>query len=198
MRLLLRVLFLAGLLVCVSALPAAASVGVGIQADPVLLAGPAHPGGTFTLPAVYVVNTGSQAESVSVTVQRIAKQPAGLDVPPSWVLTGDVPDSLAPGQATRIPLRLVTPAGARAGHYSSDIVVTGTVQADPGSPVRFSAAAETGLEFSIVPAPPPGLPYWKIWLTAGLLLAFAVALLVRRAGLRVRIERHHPSGGTHA
>ena len=62
-----------GVLLLVAAPAAAyASVGVGVQAGPVQLAGVAHPGGTYALPPVYVVNTGTQAESVAVRIERIS------------------------------------------------------------------------------------------------------------------------------
>ncbi|HLJ98408.1 MAG TPA: hypothetical protein VKU39_00720 [Streptosporangiaceae bacterium] len=200
MRHLLRATAVAGLLVCpavfLPALSANASVGIGIQADPVRLAGNAHPGGTFTLPDVYVVNTGSQAESISVSVQRMNAAKSGLNVPGSWIQASSVPAQLAPGQAVRIPLRLVTPGDARLGRYASDIVVTGTVQPDAGSPVRFSAAAATGLEFSLVASAPGGYPLWKVWLVVAVLLGAAVTIFGRHTGLRIRIERSN--GGARA
>ncbi len=56
------------------AIPAAAqaSIGVGIQAGPVQLAGAAHPGGSYALPPVYVVNTGTQDESLSIRIERVS------------------------------------------------------------------------------------------------------------------------------
>lgn len=199
MRHLLRATVAGILLVCPVAFwpaPSAyASVGVGIQADPVRLTGDAHPGGTFTLPDLYVVNTGSQAESISVSVERMNAIRTTLGVPGSWIQASSVPNLLSPGQAVRIPLRLVTPGNARPGHYASSIVVTGIVQPDPGSPVRFSAAAATGVQFSIIPSAPAGYPAWKIWLVVAVLLGAAVTIVGRHTGLRIRIER---SGGSRA
>ena len=60
-----------------------ASIGVGIQANPVRLAGAAKPGGSYQLPDLYVVNTGSQAESVSVSVQHFPATPAGDPATPA-------------------------------------------------------------------------------------------------------------------
>ena len=66
-------------------LPAAqASVGVGVQATPVRLGNVAHAGGSYALPPVYVINTGSQPEKISVRVERLSKG-TGRVVPPSWV-----------------------------------------------------------------------------------------------------------------
>src|SRR5215469_11088084 len=62
-----------GVLLLVAAPAAAyASVGVGVQAGPVQLVGAAHPGGTYTLPPVYVVNTGTDPESLAIRIERIS------------------------------------------------------------------------------------------------------------------------------
>ncbi len=50
-----------------------ASVGVGVQAGPVLLTGAAHPGGSYALPPVYVVNTGTQPEVISIRIDRLSR-----------------------------------------------------------------------------------------------------------------------------
>jgi hypothetical protein len=58
--------------------PARASIGVGVQANPVSLSGAAHPGASYALPSLYIVNTGTQAESMSVrVVQRTGAGRAG-------------------------------------------------------------------------------------------------------------------------
>src|ERR1700749_2863570 len=73
-------------LVVLLAIPATAqaSIGVGIQAGPVRLAGSAHPGGSYTLPAGYVVNTGTETESVTVKVERVSSG-SGRSIPAAWV-----------------------------------------------------------------------------------------------------------------
>jgi hypothetical protein len=171
-----------------------ASVGVGIQANPVVLGRVAHPGASYALPPLYVVNTGSAAESISIRVERLHPAASGDPVPDSWIQVTAPGGQLAPGQSTQIPLELVTPAGARPGNYASDIVVTGsaTVAADD---VDFGAAAATGLEFRITPAPPSGLPAWKLWTAGVLILLAAIYILIRRSGLRLRLERINPYPG---
>jgi hypothetical protein len=174
------------------------SIGVGIQADPVRLAGAAHPGGSYPLPEVYVVNKGTETESISITVRQIAKVSGARDVPPSWVQASSVPAQLAPGQAVSIPLQLITPPDARTGRYASDIVVTGSAQPDAGSQVRFGAAAATALEFSVTPGPAHGYPAWKIWFFVAVLLLTAATIVARHSRLRIRIVRGRPPGGTDA
>jgi hypothetical protein len=172
--------------------PAAnASVGVGIQANPVRLIGSAHPGGSYPLPPLYVVNTGSQAETLSVRVERLQTAAKGTSaVPRSWIQSSWAAGSSIPaGQSASIPLKLVAPANAKPGSYSSDIVVTGSTLLTDGN-VRLGAAAATGLDFRIAAAPSGGLlPGWKLWMLVALILIGAAIFTYRRLGLRVRIER---------
>ncbi len=171
-------------------LPAAqASVGVGVQAAPVRLGNVARPGGSYALAPVYVLDTGTQPESVSVRVERLANG-TGRGVPQAWVRDTAGGLRLSPEQSAQIPLELDVPDGARPGRYLSDIVVTGSSVLSVGR-ANLGAAAATALEFSVAPgAPPvPFLPTWTWWLLGSLVaLGLAVAGL-HRSGLRVRIER---------
>ena len=172
--------------------PAAnASVGVGIQANPVQLKGSAHPGGSYQLPPLYVVNTGSQAETLSLRVERLQAQAKGAAaVPRSWIQSSwSASSSISASQSADIPLELVVPANARPGNYSSDIVVTGSTLLGSGD-VRFGAAAATGLEFRITPAPAAGLSAWKLWTLIALITIGCAIFIYRRLGLRIRIERY--------
>jgi hypothetical protein len=184
--------------------PAYASVGVGIQANAVHLDGVAHPGGTYTLPSLYVVNTGTEAESISIQVERLSSGPGtrigtktstgtgtGWTVSPSWIQITGLGAQLAPGGSAEIPLKLSLPAGAQAGSYSSDLVVTGSTAVTTGD-VRFGAAAATALEFSIVPNPPSGIPAWRWWVLFALLALVAITLTIRRTGLRIHMELRGP------
>src|SRR5580693_6237285 len=85
-----------------SAPAAQASVGVGVQAAPVRLAGAAHAGQSYQLPALSVINTGSQAESITVRVERILPGP-GRAVPPAWVHVPDQGVRLPPHAEASIP-----------------------------------------------------------------------------------------------
>jgi hypothetical protein len=172
--------------------PAAnASVGVGIQANPVQLTGSAHPGGSYRLPPLYVVNTGSQAETLSLRVERLQAGAKGAAaVPRSWVQSSwSASSSISASQSANIPLELVVPANAKPGNYSSDIVVTGSTLLGSGD-VRFGAAAATGLEFRITPSPAGGLPGWKLWTLIALIAIVSAIFIYRRLGLRIRIERY--------
>jgi hypothetical protein len=169
--------------------PARASIGVGVQANPVSLSGAAHPGASYALPSLYVVNTGTQAESMSVRLVR--RTGLGRAIPESWIHIGGLSGQLPPKQSARIALELVTPADAEPGSYVSDIVVTGSTT--PVAGVNFGAAAATKLEFKITPGPPGGswlsLPAWTWWVIGGLVILAAATFGWRRSGLRIRVER---------
>jgi hypothetical protein len=178
-------------LAILSAPAAEASIGVGVQMDPVRLETVARPGGSYALPPVYVVNTGTQAESVTIRVERLSRG-SGQAVPSSWIQGTGAGVRLQSHQSARIPLQLVVPGGAKSGGYLSDIVAVGSAAVSPGK-VNFAVAAATKLEFSVGPAPGPGLfsflPTWTRWSLATLILLAITIAVLRESGLRVRVER---------
>jgi hypothetical protein len=188
----LRLWAIGASVLAVLAIPATAqaSVGVGIQAGPVRLDGAAHPGGSYRLPAVLVVNTGTSPESVSLSIDRVSTG-SGLTVPPSWVqATGAV--TLGANQSARMPLELVVPPTARPGAYFSDVLVKAGAP-NSGSGATFDAGAATELAFRVAPGP-VSTPWFSVpvWVLPGIgvvLLIGGAAGLMRRLGVRVRIER---------
>jgi hypothetical protein len=175
---------------------AQASVGVGIQAGPVRLDGAAQPGGSYALPDVLVVNTGTSPESVSLSIDRVSTG-TGRTVPPSWVhANGAV--TLGINQSARMPLELVVPPTARPGAYFSDVLVKAGAP-NSASGASFDAGAATQLAFTVAPGP-VSAPWFRvpIWVLPGIalvLLIAAAAGLMRRYGVRVRVERE-PDGAS--
>jgi hypothetical protein len=190
LRLLLSVPMSALLVVAWSA-TSFASVGVGVQAGPVRLTAAAHPGGRYALPPVFVVNTGTQPESVVIAIERISPG-SGRTVPPGWVSASSVPVRLAHNQSARIPLSLTVPASAAPGRYFSDVVAKGTAPlADGGA--NLGVAAATDLEFSVVPGVAGSgwlsVPSWLLPFVLAVIVLAAAAVVFRRTGVRIRIER---------
>jgi hypothetical protein len=182
------------ILLALTAWPAAASVGVGIQAGPVVLSGsPAHPGGSYALTPVYVVNTGTQPESIAVHVERISPG-HGRTVPSSWIHPGGSGVTLSHNQSARIPLQLVVPATAKPGQYFSDIVAKGSQGIATGR-ANLDVAAATELKFTIAPGVVTSswliLPAWLLPGIALLLIGAVAMFIIRNSGLRVRVERGH-------
>jgi hypothetical protein len=180
--------------VALLAIPAAAadaSIGVGIQAGPVLLSGAAHPGGSYALTPVYVVNTGTQPETIALRVERISAG-HGMTVPASWIRATGPAITLSHNQAARIPLELAVPASARPGQYFSDVVARGSGGIAAGT-ANLAVAAATNLQFRVAPGVVSGswlsLPGWLLPGVAGLLVLAVAAFVIRNSGLRVRVER---------
>jgi hypothetical protein len=209
LRGLLGALAPAALAAAIVAVPQAAqaSVGVGIQAGAVRLSGVAHPGQSVALPSVSVVNAGTQPESIRIVVQRYPRG-GGRPVPPSWVQPGVSSVQLAPHHSIRVPLQLVVPAGAKPGAYLSDIVAIASGQLSARG-ANLGAGAATLLEFRVAPNAAAG--FWSsvftqtLWALLIVILLAVVVFIVRRSGLRVRVEREAVSystadeyGGWHA
>lgn len=168
-----------------------ASVGVGVQAGPVRLDGVAHPGGQYALAPVYVVNTGTETESVSISVERISAG-TGRTVPPGWISASSTPVHLSHAQSARIPLQLTVPRTAAPGRYFSDVVATGSASVVAGG-AELGVAAATSLEFTVAPGAASAgwfsVPGWLVPYVLGVLIVAAAAVGVRRSGVRIRVER---------
>ena len=174
-----------------TALSGAPGTGVGIQVGNVCLSAPARPGGSYQPGTVYVTNTGSATEAISLHAGQMPSRQAGTaaaarhawPVPPAWV-TFSYPArlwviprhsvSLAPGQGASIPVTLHIPAGARDGRYEAALTASAAGPAVPGGGPQavLGAAAVTFLEFSVdVPADcrpsSPPQPWWAAPPTAG-------------------------------
>ena len=182
---------MAGFLLLAFPAAAAASIGVGIQVGPVRLAGIAHAGQTYDLPPVYVVNTGTEPETVRLEVQRLSRG-TGRDVPKSWFKPGQTDVHLDPKQSATIPVQLVVPADATLGPYFSDVVAHGSASIEAGQ-ATLGVAAATKLQFTVGKAVPAGfwssLPSPLVWAGGIIVLAGGGFWLARRAGFRLRLER---------
>lgn len=182
---------MAGFLLLAFPAAAAASIGVGIQVGPVRLAGIAHAGQTYDLPPVYVVNTGTEPETVRLDVQRLSKG-TGRDVPRAWFKPGQTDVHLDPKQSATIPVQLVVPADATLGPYFSDVVAHGSASIQAGQ-TTLGVAAATKLQFTVGKAVPAGfwssLPSPLVWAGGIIVLAGGGFWLARRAGFRLRLER---------
>ncbi len=165
----------------------AAGSGAGVGASPIVLTTPAHPGQTYALPGLSVVNTGDEPSRYVARVERLASA-TGLDVPTAWVSFGMNDVLLAPGQWAILPLSLTVPPNAAVGRYGSDLIVATTASTAQGGTI-VGAAAATGLVFSVAR---PSIGIDPAWLVPLLVAVGGVALLLGRRRLRVhvRIERH--------
>src|SRR5215469_10311790 len=155
-----------------------ASVGVGVQAGPVRMDGLAHPGGQYALTPLYVVNTGTEPESVSIGFERISPG-TGRTVPPGWISASAAPVQLSHNQSARIPLKLTVPATAKPGRYFTDVVAKGSASVSAGG-AQLGVAAATDLEFTVTPAAVSAgwfrAPGWVLPYVLGLILVGGAAI----------------------
>lgn len=155
--------------VLTAALAAApASTGVGIQANPVCLPAPARPGHAYQLGTVYVTDTGTSTEDITLHAQSLqgpARYRSQLPVPPGWVsigyprllwIIGQDHITLTAGQGAYLPVTLTIPPQARPGTYVTDLIAAAAASAAGGSGARAvtGAGATTPLIFTITTPTP--------------------------------------------
>lgn len=169
---------------------ALADVGAGVGASPIALAAIATPGNTYSLPSLYVVNTGTVMSSYRLSVEQLSPN-HGRAAPPSWITFARNNFPLAAKQTTSVALALRVPSDAVPGTYQSDLVA-GTGQVRSGSGATAGARAATKLTFTVgeggggFPWPWPG---WSYVVLAIVLLAAGATVLQRRFHLRVQVQR---------
>lgn len=127
---------------------AVASIGAGISAADVALAGTARPGKTYKLPIVVVKNTGTQPARYRLSVQS-KPLPGTRGAPKRWISFSRNDVRLRAGQSRRIRPRLIVPRRARSAQYSGLIVVTARGGPGPAAGPRVGAAAATRLRFTV-------------------------------------------------
>jgi hypothetical protein len=184
-RALIAVLLIGGAMLPASA---EASIGAGVGASPIALAQPGHAGGTYSLPGLYVVNTGTVTTGYVVRVHRLSPGHQKV-LPAAWVTIERNNFTLRPHRSMVVPLRLRLPAGATPGSYLSNLVASTAVPHHHGG-TTLGAAAATKLELAIA-GQGSSTPWLRIGLAvAALMVAAAIAAAVRRSGIRLRVERH--------
>jgi hypothetical protein len=171
-----------------------ATVGVGVQAAPVVLSAPARPGTTSAFPSVYVINTGTESAEYSLKVERLSTGDE-LAVPPSWVTFEEQDFKLLPHRATTVAVRLKLPPTATTGQYMTDIVVSTSAR---GSGIAAAgAAAATKLVFTVGATSSRGLSPTEVGVTGagGLVVVAGIAVgrKRRRRGDRSRQGTHGPA-----
>ena len=176
------------LLAVVLAVPgvAHALLGAGVGASPVTLAQPGQRGHAYALPGLYVVNTGTVRSLYHVRVERLSAGGAST-LPAGWVTIERNNFPLAAHGSTLVPIRITIPAKAATGNYLSDLVAS-TSSSRRGGGTALGAAAATKLQLSIK-SDGSSLPWKTIGIiAAGLLVLLGAGWVVRRSGVRLRVE----------
>ena len=140
------------------------SVGVGIGGAPVCPAAAIQPGTSVSLGTIYVVNTGSGGEDITLHAAFPANGLPGRAFPASWVsfgypkslwIFGGSSVTLGPRQGADVPATLNVPAGTKPGLYASDLLAGTMTKATGSGQAVFGAGAEENLQFTVAPARVP-------------------------------------------
>lgn len=172
------------------ALPAQAwaTLGAGVGASPLTVTAPTHPGHTYTVtPNLLVVNTGTDPAYYRLRVQRLSKGRAAT-LPAGWVRFAANDLSLAPNAQRSVIVQVSVPGSALPGSYTSDVVATGVVPHATGQAAAGAAAATT-LSITVIGSPATPFPWFILVVIIGLLVVVGVVWLIRRSGVRLKVER---------
>ena len=129
----------------IASLVLAASVGVGTQGTPMCT--PAmRPGSSASAGQLYVTDTGSQAETVTVGTFPAGGQGQALrggqhQMPGSWVAVPDPSLSLDPGAGAYLAVSVTVPAGTPDGMYVVNLWAHTAASPSPGGGTVLSAGA---------------------------------------------------------
>jgi hypothetical protein len=166
-----------------------ADAGVGI--DPGVISGlaPMTSGSPVTV-AVQVRNPGTTPANYEMLAQPLDGVPE-LPVQAEWFSFEPTTFELAGGELKEVKVTVNPPTGTAAGTYLALITAQLMLSAtsDPGAQV--GAAVATKFYFDLLAAPPKsgGVPGWLVATGAGVGLVGAVGFVLRRSGVRLRVER---------
>ena len=167
---------------------AKADVGTGVGARPIVLEALAHPGHTYRLPGLYVINTGTVSSTYHIRVEHLSPGPLRT-VPPGWVQFERNNFLLRPKESASVPMTLSIPADAASGKYSSDLVA-GAVAPSGSGPFIPGAEAATELRFEVGEGGFPWpWPWWAYAIAATAAVSATAVGMQRRLGFRLRVER---------
>jgi cobalamin biosynthesis Mg chelatase CobN len=168
-----------------------ADLGVGVTANALELPHALRPGNSYQLPTLTVVNTGSQAASYHLRIERLTKKNTATTIPPAWITFSDPAFGLAPKDRASVVLRVSVPRSAQSGTYTSDVIATGTLP-NAQSQAKAGAAAAAAINFTVTRTAAvngSSIPGYAWLILVGSLIVVLLALGIWRSGLRVRVER---------
>jgi hypothetical protein len=134
-------------LAIVSPKPSTADRGVGVTIGRIDVNDKVKPGGQYDLPAIGILNTGSQEEDyklgLAFLTDRTERRPA-----PTWIQFSPSIVRIEPGKSRMVDVRLIVPDGAEPGDYFA------LLEASVGDQTTDStlAGAATKLTFTVAPS----------------------------------------------
>jgi hypothetical protein len=164
--------------------------GIGVAMDPgqLAVADPIEAGGRVTLPPVSVRNPGQVPTTYELGGDGLDTDDA-TSAEGEWFTVDPTTVEVAPGGSSDVVATITVPAGTPAGRYVGLV----TAQAVPdGTGTQVGAAVGVRVYFEVVEGPASdGVPI-VLLLGAGIVVLAVVAVLLRRSGFRLRVERRRP------
>jgi hypothetical protein len=133
------------LALALSATVAEADHGVGVTVGKIQVDDRLAKGGSYALPSIGVINTGSEQQTYEVVLSFEEGQ-STLKPKPAWFDIRPERFDLAPGATRQVALQLVLPTGATPGDYEALIEAH---EVATGEGVAIGAAAATRLTFTV-------------------------------------------------
>lgn len=198
----LLTLILLGFLVWSPSL-ALASIGVGVGTGKIEVKEEIKPGGIYELPAITVLNTGTEPATYNFHVAYNETQPEKKPKE-SWFKFSSTEFSLQPGESKLINTTLEMPVTTEPGNYFAYLEARPKETASQGS-ATIGVAAATKLSFKVVPANAAlGIFYrllywykrlapWSTIFVVTLILIVIKLLLGSRGKFRLTFEKHQKS-----
>lgn len=166
----------------------AAQAGVGIDPGEISGLPPITPGESVTV-AVQVRNPGTESASYELIAQPLGDT-AELPPDPAWFTFEPATVELDGGEQAEIQVEVTPGSDAEAGNYLALLTAQLVLPEAEGSGARVGAAVATKFLFTVAESPDSGgVPTWVFVLGGGVLAFGALLFLVRRSGLRLRVER---------
>ena len=158
----------------VSSAPASASIGTGVGSVPLTTASAVKAGSTGLLTPLYIINTGSETATYSITVLPVGKQPQEA-LPASWVKVAQYKVTLKPGAHVSVPVQVHVPKTAAKGNYGTSLLVSATGRLGNGT-TSIAAAAAAQIRLSVSPpASKADIPW--LWIGVGIGLMAVITVL---------------------
>ena len=139
-----------GLILAVLPAVCFASIGVGVGAGQITYDEPVHAGNIYILPAMTIVNTGTETAVYSARLAFQQDQVA-LRPQPEWFQFDPLESKIEPGSAQVVQVRLTLPLKVIPGDYFA-YVEAFPFQTAGGGKTSIGIAAATKLYFTVEPA----------------------------------------------
>lgn len=172
----------------VLAVPAVASIGVGVGSGKVTVQEPLKPGGIYELPAMPVLNTGDEPSEYGVSIEFNETQPQRKPAR-EWFSFQPATFHLEPNESRVVSIKLTLPISAPPGEYFAYIEAHPVHTAKAGQ-TGVGVAAAAKLSFSVIPANvAQGLYYWAAASIAEYAPWSHVALIVLAGAILISLIR---------